>query len=100
MCLGQICSDVFGCASKSVILFARSIKNENLHCDQAGSSITKNKVWDMQGDCRGYIEDKQQIKRQDSISFYAPAGGQTAHYLPTPATDEQSTGYELKVVYL
>lgn len=51
----QTSSDVFGCASKSVILVGRSIENENLQCDQAGSSSAKNKRWDMLGGggCRG-----------------------------------------------
>ena len=49
------------------------------------------------GTCRGCVEEgsgaqnKQQIKKQGSVSFYTQAWGQADHYLPRRATDEPCT---------
>lgn len=69
----QTSSPTFGYAPKSSHYIDRFIKNANLQCDQAGSFITKNRRWGMRRWGRGDVEDKQQIKGQNPICFYAQA---------------------------
>lgn len=56
-----------------------------------GVLLSKTSTGTWRGGGSRYIEDKQQIKSQDSVSFYAVARGQADHSLPLPATGEQSS---------